>query len=62
MNKDIIAAEGLIKKVNFNPPAKSKSAKVILITPTKIITESLSPYKVNSSDIFRAFPPLNTEG
>ena len=62
MNKDIIAAEGFIKLGNFNPPIKSKSAKIILIIPTVIIVESLSPYTANSSDIFPAFPPLNTEG
>ena len=43
MNKDITAAEGFINAGNFNPPTKSKSAKIILTIPTEIITESLSP-------------------
>ena len=43
MNKDIIAAEGFSKVVNFNPPAKSNSAKIILTIPTTTMIESFSP-------------------
>ena len=43
MNKDIIAAEGFSRAVNFNPPAKSNSAKSILTIPTTTMIESFSP-------------------